>query len=91
MTKADENKVPVKDREILRELAKEYAELAALPVHEEKAALWRKLNRLKRTRPMIYINEIPWGEMNVNGELDLVCEMWAVLHILLLQQSHALD
>lgn len=30
----------VRDKEIIRELAKELAEIAALPVQEEKRALW---------------------------------------------------
>lgn len=66
--------IPARDREILRELGKKHAGLAALPANAEKAALWRKLNRLERTRPLIYINEIPWGEMTAGGELDLECE-----------------
>ena len=47
------------------------AEIAALPVHQEKARLWQKLNDLESERPMVWINEIPWHEMNVDGELTL--------------------
>ena len=39
-----------KDRTILRDLAKQKAEIASLPVHKEKAELWRKLNRLETVR-----------------------------------------
>jgi len=44
----------------------------------EKARLWQKLNDLQSERPMVWINEICWNEMNVNGELTLRCEHpWA--------------
>ena len=58
-----------RDTDILRALASEVAEIAALPVHREKAALWRRLNDLDSVRPMVWINELPWNEMNVDDEL----------------------
>lgn len=61
------------DRDILRRLAEEQARIAALPVHREKAELWRRLNDLAPTRPLVWINEIPWNEMNVGDELTLRC------------------
>lgn len=63
-----------KDREVLRRLAGRVAEIAALPVHREKAAEWRRLNGLQKGRPLVWINEIPWHEMDVNGELTLQAE-----------------
>jgi len=60
-----------KDRQILRELAKKTAEIASLPVHKERVEMWKRLNSLKRVKPMIWINEIPWHEMDVNDELRL--------------------
>ncbi len=75
---AEEIKLPDKDTEILRRLAGEIAEIASLPVHKEKARLWTKLNDLKSERPMVWINEICWHEMNFNDELTLQCEHpWA--------------
>lgn len=66
------------DRDILRRLAEQQAEIAALPVHREKAALWRRLNDLEPVRPLVWINEIPWHEMNVDDELALQCtDDWA--------------
>ena len=54
------------------------AEIAALPVHKEKARLWQKLNDLESERPMVWINEICWHEMDVDGELTLRTEHpWA--------------
>ena len=66
------------DREVLRRLVEEQANIAALPVHAEKAELWRKLNDLEPVRPLVWINEIPWHEMNVDDELTVQCEdPWA--------------
>ena len=59
---------PEKDREIVRELARQVMEIASLPVQDEKRAMWTKLNRLEEVRPMVWINEIPWGEIQ-NEEL----------------------
>jgi len=66
------------EKETLRGLAREIADTAALPVHREKAGLWRKLNDLQSVRPMVWINEIPWHEMNVDDELTLrTAHPWA--------------
>lgn len=62
-----------KDTVILRELAARVAEIAALPVQEEKRALWRKLNALQPDRPMVMIDQVCWNEMDTGGELDLRC------------------
>ena len=52
------------DRQILRERAKRVAEIAALPVQEERRALWRQHNALKRVRPMIlFFPEGSWREL----------------------------
>jgi hypothetical protein len=64
------------DITVLRELAKQLAEISALPVQEEKRSLWRRLNGLKETRPMIMIDQVCWNEMNVNDELTLRCKDW---------------
>ena len=60
------------DKTILRRLAEEVAAIAAEPGHRQKAELWRRLNDLDSLRPMVWINEIPWHEMDVDGELTLV-------------------
>jgi hypothetical protein len=66
------------DRDVLRRLADEQARIAALPVHQEKAELWRRLNDLEPVRPLVWINEIPWHEMDVDGELVPQCDdPWA--------------
>ena len=42
-----------------------------MPVHREKARLWQKLNDLEPVRPLVWITEVCWHEMNVNDELTL--------------------
>jgi hypothetical protein len=71
MPLAEEIHLPPGDREVLRSLASQLAEAAALPVHREKARLWQKLNDLESERPMVWINEVCWNEMDVDGELTL--------------------
>jgi len=62
------------DVSIIRELAARTAEIAALPVQEEKRELWRRLNGLRPVRPMVTIDQVCWNEMGPNGELELKCE-----------------
>jgi hypothetical protein len=66
--------VSKKDSDILRKLAGQVAEIAALPVQQETIALWQALNGLEPVRPMVMIDQIPWHEMNVDGELLLQAE-----------------
>jgi hypothetical protein len=66
--------VDAKDREIIRELAGRVAEIAALPAQQETIAGWKALNRLEPVRPMVSIDQIPWHEMDVDGELALQTE-----------------
>ncbi len=61
------------DLAIVRELAARVAEIAALPVQEEKRALWRKLTGLAPERPMVMVDQVCWNEMNVDDELTLRC------------------
>lgn len=67
-----------REKTVLRRLGERIAAIAALGVHAQKAELWRSLNDLESKRPMVWINEIPWHEMNVNDELTVQCEHpWA--------------
>lgn len=75
---AKEIRVSARDKDVLRELAEQKAGIGALPVQQEKARLWTALNDLKSERPMVWINEICWNEMDVDDELALHCEgRWA--------------
>ena len=67
-----------KEKDVLRALAAEWAEIASQPVNKERARLWTRLNDLESERPMVWINEIPWHEMNSNDELTIQCkDLWA--------------
>ena len=70
-----------KDITILRELARQKMEIAALPVQQEKKRLWKRLNALRPERPMVRIDQLCWNEMEVDGELQLhtvhpVCRLY---------------
>lgn len=59
------------DKTVLRGLAEEIAAIAASPSHATTADNWRRLNDLNPVKPMVYIYQIPWREMNVDDELTL--------------------
>jgi hypothetical protein len=61
------------DNTIVRGLAAHVAEIAALPVQEEKRALWRKLNARQPERAMVMIDQVCWNEMHLGDELILRC------------------
>ncbi len=51
------------DKALLRDLAKQYRDLCADPVQEERKDLWRRHNSLRQTRPLIYVRAFAWHEM----------------------------
>lgn len=66
------------DKTVLRRLAEQIAHFAADPVNRERERLWQRLNDMDAVRPMVWINEIPWHEMDFDGELTLQCQhSWA--------------
>ena len=54
------------DRKILRELAKEYAEIARDPIQDERRRQWRRVHSLEKCRPPIYVRAFAWSEMPQN-------------------------
>ena len=65
--------IPEKDEHIIRDLAKKVAEIASLPVHEEKRDMWTRLNRLERVRPTIHVQAIDpsiWVELIPDDQLQ---------------------
>ena len=63
---------------VLRKLGEQIAKIAQDPSNREKERLWTDMNDLKSQRPMVWINEIPWHEMDIDDELSLRCEgQWA--------------
>lgn len=63
--------IPNSDIVILRELAKQFAKVAALPEQEEHIRNWKNINDLRGGRPVLWANEICWNEMNVDDELTI--------------------
>ncbi len=52
------------DRTIVRDVAKRVREIAAMPIMEERKALWKKHNSLQKCRPMIlFFPEGSWSEL----------------------------
>lgn len=62
-----------KERQLLRQLASDYAQIASLPVQAQKRDLWKSLNRSQMQRPMIVIDQLPWNELDFDG--SLTCEI----------------
>ncbi len=60
-----------KDREVLRRLAGEIAEIAARPVMDERRKLWFAHNALGKTRPLILCDpENGWNEIITDDQIE---------------------
>lgn len=68
------------ERELLRALAKEVAELAARPEEKEKAGMWTRLNDLEPVRPLVFCDpENGWNEIITQKDLkctDKLARVW---------------
>jgi len=68
--------ISAKDREILRRLASQVAELAARPIEQEKRDLWYRLNALEPTRPVVFCDpENGWNEIITMDQFECEGEM----------------
>jgi hypothetical protein len=67
----DEIKLGKDEEDVLKSLGAEIARISSDPINKERARLWTGVNDLKGERPVVWINEIPWHEMNVDDELTL--------------------
>ena len=66
------------DKDVLRRLGGEIAEVSADPINDINRKNWTLLNDKKSVKPMVWINEVPWHEMNVDDELTIRCQHpWA--------------
>ncbi|GHT60546.1 hypothetical protein FACS1894109_18330 [Spirochaetia bacterium] len=59
------------ERTVLRELAKQVRDLAADDINRERIQRSRDMHSLKPGRPLVWIDEIPWHEMNIGDALTL--------------------
>jgi hypothetical protein len=55
-------------------LAKAYRELSERDENRERIRRIKAMNGLKPVRPPVWIDEIPWHEMDIDGQLVLRCE-----------------
>lgn len=62
------------DVKVLRELAGHYALAANADRNHERKLLHKAVNDLRMVRPVVLIDELPWNELNGEGELTLLCE-----------------
>lgn len=62
-----------KDKTIIKELAARKADIAAESCHEETIDSWKQLNRLEPQRPMVMIDQLPWGELR-QCDPSLLCQ-----------------
>ena len=63
-----------KDQYIVRELAKRYMELALSEKQKKAYDRMQATNDLKLVRPPVLMDEIPWYQMDIGGELVCRCE-----------------
>ncbi|MHC4985055.1 MAG: hypothetical protein ACYTFO_02760, partial [Planctomycetota bacterium] len=55
--------VPNSERQIVRDLAQQVADVAALPIQQERLDLWRRQNRMETCKPpvLVYLEDV-WNE-----------------------------
>ncbi len=76
-----EMEVTASDKRALHDLGQRLATIAALPVQDKTADMWRALNGLRQVKPMVWIDEVPWHEMDVEDELRLrTTSEWSRYH-----------
>lgn len=61
------------DKQVIRELAKKYMEHALSDKQQAANRRMQDTNDLKMVRPPVLINEIPWHQMDIDGELVCRC------------------
>ena len=62
-----------KQKELVRNLAKQVADIAALPIQQKTLNEWKAVNALKPVRPMFMLDQLPWEQLQCD-ELKCVCE-----------------
>ena len=66
--------VPQNDRLIIRELAKKYMSAVNTEKQVKMYQRFKDTNDLKLVRPPVLLDEIPWYQMDIDGELTCICE-----------------
>ena len=63
-----------KDRQVLSRLGQQLAEIAATPQMDKTRQMWIAKNARRPVRPLVLVDEIPWHEMDVDGQLKTEVE-----------------
>ncbi len=63
-----------REKDVLHELAKQYVEIMSLPINDERKQRCKNINDCIKDRPPVWIDEIPWHEMDIDGQLILHCQ-----------------
>ncbi|MBQ7915442.1 MAG: hypothetical protein IJ315_01470, partial [Firmicutes bacterium] len=61
-----------KDKQVIRELAKQYMEAACSEKQQKMVQRMKDTNDLKIVRPPVLMDEIPWYQINIDDELTCV-------------------
>jgi len=69
------------DYTIIRELAKKYMEIAANEKNCERYQRAKGINDLKAARPIVWLDEIPWHEMDIDEALLCQCQSAEAIEI----------
>jgi hypothetical protein len=81
-----------KEKNLLRELARELADRAARPVEKKKQALWTDHNDLRETRPLVFIDpENGWNEIITQDMLRCEHPVYRVWEMYLRKELHWAD
>jgi len=65
------------EKDLLRDLAKRVAEIAAHPRHRQRAEMWKKHNRLEKVKPMVLVfPEGSWCELLPDSVLQVSDPFW---------------
>ena len=67
-------KITKEDTLLLRELAKRQTDAASHPIMEKRRKQWEANNALRSQRPMVWVDQICWNEINVDDDLTIKSE-----------------
>ena len=66
--------IQASDKRVVQELAKQYMEYASSPKQSSAFERMKKTNDLIQQRPPVLLDEIPWYQMDMDGELKCVSQ-----------------
>ena len=63
--------ITTKDKQTLKRLAERYSEIAHLDIQQQRMERYRKTNAMEAVRPVVLIDEVPWGEIKEEALTNL--------------------